>query len=255
MLSHDQICNFVPTANCLQDKIILATGAGDGIGRAVAIAYARHGATVLLLGRTQAKLEAVYDEIEQLGFATPAILPMDLKTANFATMQQAARLIADEFGKLDGILHNAAVLGALTPLEMYDPITFDEVMQVNMTAPFMLTQACFSLLQKAPSASVVFVSSSVARPRAFWGAYALSKQALEGMCDLYTQETQNHTALRFNCINPGATRTNMRLQAFPGEDPMALKSPNELMAAFICLMADISAGVKGQVIALQAKQK
>lgn len=253
MLTHEQIRQFTPSDNCLKDKILLVTGAGDGIGKAAALSYASYGATVLLLGKTQTKLEAVYDEIEKMGAPTPAILPMDLKTADFATMQATAKLIDDEFGRLDGILHNAAVLGALTPLEMYDPITFDEVMRVNMTAPFMLTQACFGLLQASASASVVFVSSSVARPRAFWGAYALSKQGLEGMCDLYTQETQKHTTLRFNCLNPGATRTNMRLQAFPGEDPMTLKTPDALMAAYVCLMADVSQGVKGQVVDLQPK--
>ncbi len=254
MPTHDQIRNFTPTPNCLADKIILVTGAGDGIGKTAALTYAKYGATVLLLGKTQSKLEAVYDEIESLGLATPAILPMDLRTASFAQMNETATLIQKEFGHLDGVLHNAAILGALTPLEMYDPITFEEVMHINLQAPFMLTQALYPLLMSAQSGSVVFTSSGVgAKVRAFWGAYALSKQAVEGMSDIFTQETQHHTALRFNVINPGATRTNMRAHAFPGEDPMTLKTPDDIMNAYVHLMTDEASGVKGQVIDCQPK--
>lgn len=254
MLTHDQIRNFTPTPNCLSDKIILVTGAGDGIGKTAALTYAKCGATVLLLGKTQSKLEAVYDEIENLGLATPAILPMDLRTASFAQMNETATLIQKEFGRLDGVLHNAAVLGALTPLEMYDPITFEEVMHINLQAPFMLTQALYPLLMSAQSGSVIFTSSGVgAKVRAFWGAYALSKQGIEGMSDIFTQETEHHTALRFNVINPGATRTNMRAHAFPGEDPMTLKTPDDIMSPYVYLMTDEASGVKGQVIDCQPK--
>lgn len=252
-INHDHIRTFTPTPHCLDGKIILVTGAGDGIGKTVALTYAKCGATVLLLGKTQSKLEAVYDEIESLGLAAPAILPMDLKTATFAQMNELATLIEKEFGHLDGVLHNAGILGALTPLEMYDPITFDEVMHVNATAVFMLTQALFPLLQSAQSGSVIFTSSGVAKVRAFWGAYALSKQAVEGMADIFTQETKNHTALRFNCINPGATRTNMRAHAFPGEDPNTLKTPDDIVGAYVYLMTDDASGIKGQVVHCQPK--
>lgn len=250
---HDAIRQFAYQADSLKDKIILVTGAGDGIGKVAALTYAKCGATVLLLGKTQSKLEAVYDEIEELGLPEPAILPMDLETASFAQMNELATLIEKEFGHLDGVLHNAAILGALTPLEMYDPITFEQVMRVNSTAVFMLTQALLPLLRVATSGSVVFTSSGVAKPRAFWGAYALSKQSLEGMATIFTQETQNMTALRFNCINPGATRTNMRAHAFPGEDPYTLKTPEEIMPAYVYLMTDLASGVKGEVIDCQPK--
>lgn len=253
-MTHDEIRNFVITPTCLQDKIILVTGAGDGIGKAVAKAYAKSGATVLLLGKTVSKLEAVYDEIEGLGLATPAILPLDLHKASFEQMQKLAHLIKDEFGHLDGLLHNAGVLGALTPLEMYDPITFDEVIHINATAVFRLTQALFPLLEFAQSGSVIFSTSTVGHNlRPFWGAYALSKQMVEGMSNLFTQETCQHTTLRFNCINPGATRTNMRAHAFPGEDPMTLKTPDDIINAYICLMSDQASGIKGQVIDCQPK--
>lgn len=254
MITHEQIRKFLPTADCLKDKIILVTGAGSGIGKTAALSYARFGATVLLLGKTAQKLEAVYDEIEALGCATPAILPMDLRTADFATMQATARLIEKEFGKLDGVLHNAGILGALTPLEMYDPITFYEVIQVNMTAVFGLTHALLPLLKVAPSGSVVFTTSTVGHDlRAFWGAYALSKQGVEGMCKIFTAETHRHTALRFNAINPGATRTNMRAHAYPGEDPMTLKTPEDIMPTYVYLMTNEAAGTKGQVIDCQPK--
>lgn len=252
-INHEEILNFTPKADSLQDKIILVTGAGDGIGKVAALTYAKCGATVLLLGKTQAKLEAVYDEIEGLGLPTPAILPMDLEKATFAQMNELATLIEKEFGRLDGVLHNAAILGALTPLEMYDPITFEQVMHINTTAVFMLTQALLPLLKTAQSGSVVFTSSGVAQVRAFWGAYALSKQAIEGMSEIFTQETQRLTALRFNCINPGATRTNMRAHAFPGEDPYTLKTPEDIMPAYVYLMTDEASSIKGQVVHCQLK--
>lgn len=252
-MTTQDILNYIPTADSLADKIILVTGASDGIGKMASLTYAKCGATVLLLSKTPSKLEAVYDEIERLGYATPAILPMDLQKASFAQMNELATLIQKEFGRLDGVLHNAGVLGALTPLEMYDPITFEQVIHVNATSVFMLTQALFPLLMAAPSGSVVFTSSSVAKVRPFWGAYALSKQMVEGMSSIFTEETKNHTALRFNCINPGATRTNMRAHAFPGENPLTLKTPEEIMSAYVYLMTDMASKIKGQVIHCQPK--
>lgn len=253
-LTHGDIRSFLPPDNCLDGKTILVTGAGDGIGRVAALTYARYGATVLLLGRTSSKLEYVYDEIESLGGKQPAMLPMNLEGATYADMQQLEGLINKEVGQLDGILHNAGMLGQLTPLEMYDVDTFDQVMKVNFTATFMLTQALLPLLKDADNGSIVFTSSTVGtHPRAFWGAYALSKQAVEGMSDIFTQETQNTTNLRFNCINPGGIRTNMRAHAYPGENPMSLKTPEDIMSAYVCLMSDESIGVRGQVVELQPK--
>lgn len=253
-MNHDQIRNFQPQPDCLKGKNILVTGAGDGIGRVAALTYAKYGATVLLLGKTASKLEAVYDEIEANGGTQPAMLPLNLERASYPEMQELAILIEREVGHLDGILHNAGILGVLTPLEMYDPIIFEQVMKVNFNATFMLTQALFPLLKSAQSGSVIFTSSGVgSQPRAFWGAYALSKLAVEGMSDIFTQETQKTTALRFNCINPGATRTQMRASAYPSENPNTLLPPEDLMNAYVALMRDELAGVKGQVIDLQPK--
>ena len=253
-LSHEQIRTYQPSLDCLEGKTILVTGAGDGIGRVAALTYAKYGATVLLLGKTISKLESVYDDIESQGGKQPAMLPMNLESASYAEMQQLENLINKEIGQLDGILHNDGVLGELTPLERYDVDIFSQVMKVNFTSVFMLTQALLPLIKAADNGSVVFTSSSVgATPRAFWGAYALSKQGVEGMSDIFTQETQATTNLRFNCINPGATRTNMRVHAYPGENPMSLKTPEALMSSYVCLMSDDSIGVRGQVIALQPK--
>lgn len=253
-LTHDEIRNFSPKPNCLEGKTILVTGAGDGIGRVAALTYAKYGATVLLLGKTLSKLEAVYDEIEESGGKQPAIMPLNLETASYSEMQQLANLIQTEIGELHGVLHNAGILGALTPLEMYDVVTFEQVMRINTTATFMLTQVLLPLVKEVENGSIVFTTSSVGtHPRAFWGAYAISKQAVEGMSDIFTQETQNTTTLRFNCINPGGTRTNMRAHAYPGENPMTLKTPEDIMPGYVCLMSDESIGVRGQVIALQPK--
>lgn len=253
-LTHEQIRNYQPKENCLSDKTILVTGAGDGIGRVAALTYAKYGATVLLLGKTLSKLTAVYDEIEQQGGKQPVVIALNLEGAKTEDMTNLVELIVKQTGQLDGILHNAAVLGDLAPLESYDIGVFKRVMNINFTATLRLTQALLPLLKKSDNGSVVFTSSSVgSEPRAFWGAYAISKQAVEGISSLFTQETKNTTNLRFNCVNPGATRTKMRAEASPNEDPMTLKTPEDIMPAYVCLMSDDSFDTKGEVIDLQPK--
>lgn len=252
-LTHEEIRNYHPQENCLEGKVILVTGAGDGIGRVASLNYARYGATVLLLGKTLSKLEYVYDEIESFGGKQPLMLPMNLESASYEAMQDMAYKIKKEFGKIDGILHNAGILGDLDLLEDYDTDTFQEVMHINFTATFMLTQALFDLLKTADNASVVFTTSGAGRePRANWGAYALSKHAVEGLCTMLTAENADSN-LRFNCINPGATRTAMRAKASPKEDPMSLLPPEDIMQGYICLMTDDSSQVKGQSVDLQPK--
>lgn len=239
--------NYQPSPQALQGRVILVTGAGSGIGRAAALSFARHGATVLLLGRTLSKLEAVYDEIEKAGGAQPALLPLNLASASGSDYNQMAQMIETEIGRLDGILHNAAVLGPLTPLQMYDPDTWDDVMSVNLRAPFQLTQSLLPLLRQSPDASVLFTTSSVGRTaRAFWGAYAVSKAGLENLSKILSDELANVSAIRFNCINPGATRTNMRAHAYPGENPLSLPTPEQIMTPYLFLMSEASKGVTGQ---------
>lgn len=243
------LTHYQPRSDLLRGRIILVTGAGEGIGRSAALSFARHGATVLLLGRTLSKLEAVYDEIEKAGGAEPALLPLNLANASMTDYSQLADMISTQIGGLDGILHNAAILGSLTPLQMYDPDTFDNVMNVNLRAPFQLTQALLPLLRQSQDASVVFTSSSVGRnARAFWGAYAISKMGIEGLSKIFSDELANVSSIRFNCINPGPTRTNMRAHAYPGENPYNLPAPDEIMASYLYLIGPDSKGVSGQSI-------
>lgn len=238
----------------LTDRVILVTGAGDGIGRAAARSFAAHGATVVLAGRTLAKLEKVYDEIEAAGGPQPALVPVDLALAGPADYAQLADTIESEFGHLDGVLHNAALLGDITPLDMQDPDSWDRVMKVNLRAPFLLTQALLPLLRRSPDASIVFTTSSVGRRgRAFWGPYAVSKAGVENLAQLLADELMNTSNIRVNCINPGATRTTMRAAAYPGENPQSVKTADEIMATYLYLMGPDSTGVTGQSLDAQPK--
>ncbi|AZL84488.1 YciK family oxidoreductase [Aliivibrio salmonicida] len=245
--------NYHVSANALKNKTILVTGAGDGIGKQAALSYAKHGATVILLGRTVAKLEAVYDEIETAGYPTPAIIPLDLKGAKKQHYIDMAETIQSQFGKLDGLLHNAGLLGILSPFEQFEESIFDEVMQINVKAQFLMTQALLPVLQKSDDSRIIFTTSTVGHQgRAFWGAYAISKFATEGMMQTLAHEMEG-THVKVNAINPGGTHTRMRAQAFPAEDISLLKTPEDLMPLYVYLMAPESITVNGQCIDAQPK--
>jgi NAD(P)-dependent dehydrogenase (short-subunit alcohol dehydrogenase family) len=238
---------YQPRPDLLAGRVILITGAGDGIGAAAAKACAAHGATVILLGRTTRKLEAVYDAIEAAGHPQAAIYPMNLEGAAPKDYDDLAATIEREFGRLDGLLHNASQLGTLTPLGQYDIAQWSKVMQVNLNAPFLLTQACLDLLKKSADASVLFTSSSVGRQgRAYWGAYAISKAANENMMQIWADELEANTTVRANSINPGAVRTAMRVRAYPGEDPNTLPRPEQIIATYLYLLGPESKGVSGR---------
>ena len=243
---------YQPPENLLQGRVILITGAGDGIGKAAAKSYAAHGATVILVGRTLEKLEQVYDEIEAAGYPQPALVPLNLESAQEHDYIELANTLEQEFGKLDGILHNAGLLGVRTPLESYDPVIWQQVMQVNLNAPFMLTQILSPLLEASDNASVIFTSSGVGRKgRAYWGAYSVSKFATEGMMQIWADEIDNVSNIRANCINPGATRTQMRASAFPGENPANNPTPEEIMPVYLYLMGKDSLDINGQSLDAQ----
>ncbi len=236
----------------LKDRIILVTGAGDGIGRVAAKTYAAHGATVILLGRTLEKLEHVYDEIEAAGHPQPALVPLNLESAQEHDFIELTNTLEQEFGKLDGILHNAGLLGVRTPIESYDPVIWQQVMQVNVNAPFMLTQILMPLLERSDNASIIFTSSGVGRKsKAYWGAYAVSKFATEGMMQTLADEVSNISSIRSNCINPGATRTQMRADAYPAENPDTVTTPEEIMPLYLYLMGKDSIEVNGQSLDAQ----
>ena len=194
----------------LKDRVILVTGAGRGIGAAAAKTYAAHGATVLLLGKTEANLTQVYDEIEAAGHPQPAVIPFNLETALPHQYDVLAAMIESEFGHLDGLLHNASIIGPRTPIEQLSGENFMRVMHVNVNAMFMLTSTLLPLLKLSQDASVVFTSSSVGRKgRAYWGAYGVSKFATEGLMQTLADEVDTVAPVRSNSINPGATRTSM----------------------------------------------
>lgn len=236
----------------LAGKTILVTGATSGIGRAAALSYAQHGATVILLGRDVAKLEAVYDEIEQQGSPAPAIYPLNLETVSDAEYSELALRIEQEFGALHGVLHNAGILGELKPISQYPTDMWQQVMQINLHAPFMMTRELLPLLRQSENASVIFTSSGVGQQgRAHWGAYSVSKFATEGLMQVLADEEQGISTVRVNCINPGGTRTQMRANAFPAEDPSTLPTPQAILPLYLYLMGNDSRHVNGKTIHAQ----
>ena len=255
-MSARTIENYEPAPNLLEGRLIMVTGAGDGIGKAAAMSYAAHGATVILLGKTIKKLEKVYDEIESAGYPEAVILPLDLQGATAADYATVAERIEEDFGRLDGLLHNAGILGDLTPLEHYDPETWNKVMQVNLTAEFLLTRAMIPLLRASEDGSVIFTSSSVGRKgRAHWGAYAVSKFATEGLMETLADEMDDkRNGVRVNSLNPGATRTYMRHMAYPAEDPGRNPEPEAIMGTYLYLMGPDSKGITGEKFDAQVKR-
>ena len=245
--------DYQAPSQLLKDKVILVTGAGDGIGKVAAITYAKHGATVILLGRTIKKLEAVYDHIEKLGHPQAAIVPLNLDGAAEHDYIELANTIESEFGHLDGILHNAGLLGERTPIATYDLALFEQVMRVNVTSQLLLNQALLPLMQKAEHASIVFTSSGVGRKaKANWGAYAVSKFATEAMMQLFSNELAELSPnIRANAINPGATRTSMRANAYPEEDPETLATAEDIMPVYLYLMGNDSLNINGQSLDAQ----
>lgn len=247
--------HYQPKQDLLQDRIILVTGASDGIGREAALTYARYGASVILLGRNDEKLRHVAEMIAQQTGRQPSWFTLDLLTCTADDCHQLAQRVAGQYPRLDGVLHNAGLLGDVCPMIEQDPQVWQQVMQVNVNATFMLTQALLPLLLKSDSGSLVFTSSSVGQQgRANWGAYATSKFATEGMMQVLADEYQNRP-LRVNCINPGGTRTGMRANAFPTEDPQKLKTPADIMPLYLWLMGDDSRRKTGMTFDAQPGRK
>jgi NAD(P)-dependent dehydrogenase (short-subunit alcohol dehydrogenase family) len=233
-------------------RVVLVTGAGDGIGRAVSLALAAQGATVGLLGKTQRKLEAVYDQIVAAGHPKPALLPFNLETATSNEYDALHAALEAEFGRLDGLAHIAGILGSRSPLEHYDVPTWCRVLHVNLTAAFILTQATLPLLKQSEDASVVFTSSGVGRRgKAYWGAYAVSKFGTEGLMQVLASEMADTTHVRSNSVNPGPVRTYMRLQAYPAEDRSQLRDASSVVGPYLYLLGPESRGINGQAFDCQ----
>jgi len=232
--------HYHPKSDLLRQRIILVTGAGDGIGREAALTYARFGAKIILLGRTESKLLNVQQEIAARGLLPAEVITLDLLHGSQHDCHQVAERIAQWVPHLDGVLHNAGLLGEIVPVKDIQLQDWHDVMQVNVNAAFMLTQSLLPLLLKSHSSSLVFTTSSVGREgRSGWGTYAVSKFATEGLMQVLADEYKQ-TNLRVNCINPGGTRTSMRASAFPKEDSQKLKTPADIMPLYLYLMGDDS---------------
>lgn len=243
---------YQPAAHILNGRVVLITGASDGIGKAVALAAAAHGASVLLHGRNVRKLEAVYDSIVAAQHPRPSIVPLDFEKAGAEEYEKIAEALDKEFGHLDVLLHNAGMLGERAPIEHHDVAKWMRTMHVNVTAPFILTRYCLPLLKRATDPSIVFTSSGVvARPRAYWGAYLVSKWAGDGLMHMLADELENKPTIRVNSVDPGKVRTRMRLAAYPAEDPETLPEPAAVVAPYLYLFGPDSRGVSGETFSAQ----
>jgi NAD(P)-dependent dehydrogenase (short-subunit alcohol dehydrogenase family) len=239
--------SYQPDAQLLQGRNILVTGAGDGIGRALAIGFARYGATVILLGRKVKRLEAVYDEIENAGYPQPAIYPLDLEKAHPGAFDQLADVMAQNFPQLDGLVQNAAILGQHSPILAVDPQNWQQVLQVNLTAPYLITRSCYSLLKAAPSASLIFSSDAVAsQGRAYWATYAVAKAGLDNLMQILADEWETNTNIRVNSLDPGPVQTWLRRQVFPGEDTTSLATPEDCVLPYLYLIDGQHHSLRGE---------
>ncbi len=241
--------DYSPRPDLLAGRVILVTGAGSGLGRAASLAYARHGATLALLGRDERRLEAVYDEILAAGGAEPAMFPFDLGVADDRGLETLAGAIMHHLKRLDGILHSAHLFHSLTPLALQTLDQWQSLMRVNLIAPFALTRACLPGLRAAPSASVIFTGETHGhQPAAFWGGYAVAKAGLETLTRIWADELTSEPQLRINTLIPGQVATTLRARTHPGLPPERLPQPDDLMPAYLYLMGDDSLAVRGRII-------
>lgn len=239
---------FAAEASLLQDQVIIVTGAAGGIGSEVAQAYARHGATVVLLDKQLPALEQVYDAIIADGGPQPALYPLDLKGAKAQDYQQLAQRITDNFGRLDGLVHCAAALGQLAPAVHQDLKTWGETLHVNLTAAFLLTQACLPLLQQTNTQSFIVFTTDSNQNKAYWGAYGISKAGLENLCQQLAKELEAENKVRVCCLDPGQTRTGLHARAYPAIDPQQLPEPAAVVPAYLYLASPHSVHLNGQCV-------
>ncbi len=241
---------YEPRPDLLSGRIILVTGAAEGVGYAVAAACAEHGATVILSDRDQGALEPLYDLIDAAGDPQPAILPLDLEKPQDDAFRAAADTIGETFGRLDGLVHCAAFAPFLSRVDDYDLEEWERVLHINLTAPFLLTQVTMPLLRRSKDASVVFTSDRVGRRgMAFWGAFCAAKFGIEGVMQLLAEETRDSSPIRVNSLDPGILRTALRAHLYPGENPQALPPPETVTSRYLYLLGPDSRGVTGRAFA------
>lgn len=249
-----KLLDYTPPSDLLADRVILVTGSSAGIGAAVALACARHGADVILHGRRKKSLQRVHDGIVAAGYRQPTIAQLDFKTAQGDAYDELVNAIDSRYGRVDGVLHNAGLLGELSPIEHYDIGRWQELIHVNLTSAFVLTRCLLPLFKRSEDGSMVFTTSTVGHEgRAYWGAYAVSKFGVEGLAYVLAEELKERPELRVNLINPGATRTAMRQRAYPAENPGTLRRPDEIVGPYLWLLGPESKGTTGQLIEVQPK--
>lgn len=240
--------NYQAAPDLLKDRVILVTGAGQGIGREAALAFARHGATVVLLGRGVKKLEAVYDEIEAAGYPQPAAVPIDLERAVEADFVNVAVQIEKQLGRLDGILHNASSFIGLFPLEQEPFEYWVSHFRANAAAPAAINRACLPLLRASADASIVMVGETHgAKPSPYWGSFSVSRAAAMFYAQIAANEWDQSPQLRINTVIPGPIHSPQRTKTHPGEAADTLPEPADLLPVYLYLLGPDSKGVSGQV--------
>jgi len=234
----------------LKDKVILVTGANRGFGLAITMDLSKAGATVIMLGRDLGSLEYAYDAVLNAGYKEPILYPLDLEGATPENYQELQDNVLEKFDKLDGLIHNAAILGVQMPIEQYDIKLWYSTLQINLSAPFMLTQFLIPALVKSEDARILFLSSSVGREaRAYWGAYSVSKFGIEGFAKTLSEELEK-TNITVNTVNPGKLRTEMRRAAYPAEDSSTVPTPEEKSAAIVYLLSSLSPKMNGEQLTI-----
>ena len=233
-----------------EGKVVLVTGANRGFGLAITMDLAKAGATVIMLGRDLGSLEYSYDAVVDAGLKEPILYPLDLEGATPENYQELQDNLLNEFGKLDGLVHNASILGTQMPIEQYDIKLWYSTIQINLNAPFMLTQFLIPALLKSDDARIIFLSSTVGRKaRAYWGAYSVSKFGIEGFAKTLSEELEK-TQISVNTVNPGKLRTEMRRTAYPAEDSSTVPLPEEKSQAIVHLLSSSSPKINGEQLTL-----
>jgi|TARA_B110000263_G_scaffold133603_1_gene116053 NAD(P)-dependent dehydrogenase (short-subunit alcohol dehydrogenase family) len=244
--------NYQAQQNTLKEKVILVSGGGSGIGKTAGLIFAEHGADLILLGKDKISLESTYEEFLDRNLKPPLLHIMDLGQSTESNFREINNVIEKEFGKLDGLLNNAGILGDKTPLENYKIDVWKKVFDINVHASFLLTKSLLPVLKAAENSSIIFTSSGVGKVgKAYWGAYSLTKFATESMMQIFSEELENTSNIRVNSIDPGPVRTKMRAAAYPAEDPFSLVNAEDIMNAYLYLMSNDSLETNGESIAAQ----
>jgi len=244
--------NYQAQKDALKEKVILISGGGSGIGKTAGLIFAEHGADLILLGKNKTNLESTYEEFLDRNLKPPLLHIMDLEQSTESNFREINNVIEKEFGKLDGLLNNAGILGDKTPLENYKIDVWKKVFDINVHASFLLTKSLLPVLKAAENSSIIFTSSGVGKVgKAYWGAYSLTKFATESMMQIFSEELENTSNIRVNSIDPGPVRTKMRAAAYPAEDPFSLVNAEDIMNAYLYLMSNDSLETNGESIAAQ----